>query len=90
MAEQKNKPVKSYKAGSVEASVWRQEVEKNGHTILRHSVCIQKQFKNKEGKWQNSNYFFPEDLPKLELVTKKAFECVSLKESEEIGEDIPV
>ena len=78
--ENSNRPVKSYKVASVEASIWPRQVEKNGHTIVRHSVRIQKQFKNKEGKWQSSNYFFPEDLPKLELVTRKAFEYVSLEQ----------
>jgi hypothetical protein len=81
MSQQNNKPVKDFKAGHCQASIWRQETEKNGQTVIRHSIKLQKQFKNDKGEWQSTDYFFPEDLPKIELVIRKAFEYVSLKES---------
>ena len=90
MSQQNNKPVKSFKAGSIEASIWKQEVEKNGQTVIRHSIKLQKQFKNDKGEWQTTDCLFPEDLSKIELVIRKSFEYVSLKESADTEAGIPV
>jgi len=76
-------PIKVIRAGTISASVWRNEVEKNGTTVVRHSVRIQKRFRQDDGEWKNTDYFFPEDLPKLQLVAAKAFEFISLKDSED-------
>jgi hypothetical protein len=81
MSEQKNKPVKNFKAGACQASIWRQEAQNNGQTVVRYSVKLQKQFKNDKGDWQATDYLFPEDLPKIELVVRKAFEYVSLNKN---------
>ena len=90
MTQQANAaPIKEFRAGTVSASVWRNEVERNGATVVRHSIRIQKRFRQDDGEWKNTDYFFPEDLPKLQLVATKAFEFVSLKESEE-NSDLPV
>lgn len=90
MTEQNNKPVKSFKAANIEASVWRQEVERNGQIVMRHSVRIQKQYRNKDGDYEKTDYYFRDDLPKLILVAQKAFDFVALKESADTNEDIPV
>ena len=91
MTEQNNnKPVKSFKAGGVEASVWRQEVEKNGQTVTRYSVRIQKQYRNKDGDYEKTDYYFRDDLPKLILVAQKAFDFITLRASANADEEIPV
>ena len=81
-------PIKVIRAGTISASVWKDEVEKDGATAIRHSIRIQKRFRQDNGEWKNTDYFFPEDLPKLQLVAAKAFELVTLKESEG-GTDAP-
>jgi hypothetical protein len=79
-------PEKTFRAGTVSASIWRKEVEQNGRKVVQHSIRIQKRYRDKEGKWQNTDYFFPNDLPRLQLVVEKAFEYVALSESdEEVG-----
>ena len=78
-------PIKVIRAGNVSASVWKDEVDKNGTIVVRYSTRIQKRFQQ-DGVWKNTDYFFPEELPKLQLVTAKAFEYVSLKESEEASD----
>ena len=83
MSKQNSKPIKSFSAGSIRASIWRKETEKDGQTVVRFSVRIQKQYKNDKGQWQDTDYYFPEELPKLESVTRKAFEFISVKESKE-------
>lgn len=90
MSQQNNKPVKSFKASNIEASVWKQQVERNGETITRHSVRIQKQFRNKDGDYEKTDYYFRDDLPKLRLVVDKVFEFIALNESPDAAEDIPV
>jgi len=91
MSQQNNsKPIKDFRAGGVQASVWRNEVEKGGQTVVRHSVRIQKQFRKEDGNYEDTNYYFRDDLPKLILVAQKAFEFISLKESKDAEESIPV
>ena len=60
----------------------KNEKERDGKIILQHSVRIQKQYRNDDGDYQDTDYFFPNELPDLELVTRKAFEYIKLKESE--------
>ena len=88
MTQQTNTaPIKVIRAGTVSASVWKDEVDKNGTTVVRYSIRVQKRFRQDDGEWKNTDYFFPEELPKLQMVTAKAFEYVTLKESEETPDD---
>ena len=91
MSEQEqNKPIKDFRAANIQASVWRNEVQKDGQTVVRHSVRIQKQFRNDSGDYQETNYYFRDDIPKLILVAQKAFEFISLSESKEVEKSMPV
>jgi len=91
MSEQDNsKPIKDFRAGNIKASVWRNEVDKDGHTVVRHSVRIQKQYRNKDGDYESTEYYFRDDLPRLILVAQKAFEFISLKETKDFEEAVPV
>ncbi len=88
--ENNSKPVKSFSAGSIQASIWKKETEKDGQTVVRYSVRIQKQFKNDKGEFQNTDYYFPEELSRLESVVRKAFDFISVKESKDAEEPVPV
>jgi hypothetical protein len=90
MSKQNEKPIKDFRAGNCQASIWRQEIDQDGKVVVRHSVRIQKQYRNKEGNYENTEYFFKNDLPMLELIARKAFEFIALKESTSIEEEIPV
>ena len=90
MSQDNSKPIKSFSAGNIQASVWRNEVEQDKQIVVRHSVRIQKQYKNDKGEWQNTDYYFPEELPKLESVVRKAFDFILVKESKDTEESIPV
>ena len=82
MANQGNAPVKELRAGGIKASVWKNEqVNEEGRTVVQHSVKIQRSYRDKNGEWKQSEYFYPADLPKLVLVAQKAFEFVSLSEN---------
>ena len=90
MSQQDTKPIKDFRCGGVQASVWRNEVEKNGQTVVRHSVRIQKQFRKEGGDYENTEYYFPDELPRLILVAQRAYDYVTLVESKDSNEDIPV
>ena len=86
---QTKKPVKTFRAGGVSASIWRNEAEQDGQTVVRHSIRIQKRYRNDEdGDWHNTDYLFPNDLPRLILVAQKALEFAVLHESDD--EDLPI
>ena len=74
------KPVKEFRSGRIQASIWKNEVVKDGATVLRHSVRIQKQYRKEDGDYQNTDYYFDNDLPHLALVSQKAFEFLALRE----------
>ena len=84
MTEQKTQPVKKFRAGGgISAAVWeRQEIQEDGTLRIRYSVSIQKRYRDKEGNWQDSDSYFANDLPKLQLVAGKAYEFVTLNESD--------
>ena len=88
--EHNSRPVKSFSAGGIQASIWTKETEKDGRTVVRYSVRIQKQYKDDKGNWKNSDYYFPEELAKLESVARKAFEFILVKESEDAEEAVPI
>ena len=74
-----NKPVKEFKAVNVKAAVFaRQKTSEGGKDYTAYSVSIEKSYKDLSGSWQTSTTFFPEDLPRLELVTRSAFAWIHL------------
>lgn len=88
--QQKDKPIKDFRSSNIQASVWRNEVEKDGKTEVRLSVRIQKHFRKDGGDYKETNYYFRDDIPKLILVAQKAYEYLALVESKEAEESIPV
>ena len=90
MSQEKAKPVKDFRVGSISGAIFRNEVQRNGNTTIRYSVKIQKQFRKDDSTWKDTPYYFPEDLPKLQLVAAKCFEYISLTESKDSEEQTPV
>ena len=85
-----SKPIKDFRSGGIQASVWRKEVDKDGQTVVRHSVRIQKQYRKEDGDFASTEYYFLDDLPKLVLVAQKAFEFIALVASKDAEETVPV
>jgi len=84
MAERTSqRPVKEFRAGPVKVAIWQNDAEQNGQRVVRHSVRIGKRyFDRQQNSWQDSEYFFTNDLPRLRLLVEKAFEFIALKESD--------
>lgn len=80
------KPEKEFRAGAVRASVWKNtRKDKAGQPFEALSVRVERRYQDKEGEWQSTSSFRPNDLPRLALVAQKAFEHVAMA-AEEAGE----
>ena len=88
MTQEKTKPVKTFRSANIEISIWRNRSYKDGQTVVRHSIKVEKQYKNTD-QWQKTDYFFPDELPKLKSLLQKAYDFIMVKESQE-PENIPV
>lgn len=83
--ENKTYPEKKYRSGGVTATVWKNTAKNDqGEEITFYSVMIEKRYMDKKGEWQSTTSFNAQDLPKLLLVTNKAYEFVALQEEEKI------
>ena len=86
MSEQSNNqgspPIKSFRSGRVQAAVFERQTERDGQTVIEHSVKIDKRYQHKDGNWQSTTNFFPAELPKLILVVQEANRFLNLREVE--------
>ena len=85
MAEKARRPEKEYRCGGISASVWSNDVEKDGRTTVRHSISIQKRYRDENGNWQTAKSWFPEELGRLRLVIEKCMEYCMLQETADPG-----
>jgi len=75
------KPELKFRAGSVQASIWKNETSKDGVTKDYYTVSFQRRYKDKEGEWKSTDSLHVNDLPKAMVVIGKAYEELTLKES---------
>ena len=70
--KEKIHPVKKFKSGHVSASMWANSTQtKNGDTMKFFSFTFQKNFKDKDDQWKNSESFSEFDMPNLAVVVQK-------------------
>jgi hypothetical protein len=80
---QGDKPVKEFRAGSVRASIWEDEVVgRDEEPFSAFSVKIEKRYKDASGNWQSTTRFKGSELADLEFVVFKAREYVWQKKQE--------
>jgi hypothetical protein len=85
-----SKPIKDFHAGNIQASIWKQDIVKDGRTRIRHLVRFQKHFRKDDNHYKKTSYYFRDDLPRLILVVQKAFEFIALSKSKDTEESVPV
>ncbi len=77
----RNAPEKKFVSGPVSAAIWQnQAAGKNGVVNFR-TVSFQRVYKDKNGKWQNSNTLRVNDLPRAMLVLQKAYEYLAIRDT---------
>ena len=69
---------RTFRAGSVRASVWDNEVVINGQKTNVPKICVDRRYKNQEGEWLSSNHFSINELAKLQTVVRAAFDYLVL------------
>ncbi|MCB9851895.1 MAG: hypothetical protein H6819_02270 [Phycisphaerales bacterium] len=84
------KPVWEMKAkGGLSVAIWRHEKTEAGRTITRHSVTLNKRFRDKkDGAWHDSSSYFVDDLPRVMRLLEQAFDQLVLVGSEIDGQDL--
>ncbi|MBU1985345.1 hypothetical protein KJ815_13180, partial [bacterium] len=88
MDQPNERPVMEFRAATIKAAIWAERRQEQGRTVIRYTVKIQKRYFDKNSnEWRTTEYFFPNDLPRLCLVAAKAFEYTALRES---AEELPV
>lgn len=77
------KPLKTYSAGGVRATIWENKgKDKSGNEYSFHNVVIQRVYKDGD-EWKETNSFRTTDLPKVRLVAEKSFDFLSMKQTDE-------
>ena len=85
---QSNNPIKSFKAGAVKASVFKNKYQRQGVVATIYRVVLDRSYKDRDGNWKSTNSFTAErDLPKAILVLQKAFEFLTFKDSNGLESD---
>lgn len=77
-----NLPEKKFRAGAISATVWLNKGQKvNGKEMEYRTISLERCYTDKEGKWQSTNSFRINDLPKAGIVLQKAYEFVVFNEN---------
>lgn len=82
-AKTPNKPVFKHSAGAISATGFSQEIQTKDGPKQVTNVVLQRAYTDKEGKWQHTNSFKKNDLPKVVLVAQQAYESLVTKQDED-------
>lgn len=77
------KPEQKFRVGNVTATIWNNEVKKDGEAKEIKHVSFEKSYKDKNGEWQATNSLNIADLPKAMVVLGKAYEYLVLRDLKE-------
>ena len=78
---QGNHPEKQFRAGAISAPVWLNTGQKdNGEATKYRTISLERRYTDKEGKWQSSNSFRVNDLPKAKVALEEAYKYVVFNE----------
>ena len=81
-------PEKVFRAGRARASIWMNEVERDGKTVPERKTKVEKTYQDPKTKeYKTTSYFYPSELADLELVTRKAYEYIRLREFDGATQD---
>jgi hypothetical protein len=83
-----NKPIRTFKAGAIKASVFENLTLVKGVETKIFNVIVSKTYKDKDDHWKSTHSFSVfYEIPKVLLVLQKAYEYVVMHSSnEEQGE----
>ena len=83
---EKQQPNKKFKAGTVTATVWANEMnDRQGNKFSVYTVSFERNYKDRDGNWKSTNSMRVNDISKLRLVALEAYEYLVRKGSEDNG-----
>jgi hypothetical protein len=65
-------PYPSDRNTSIEASIWKNEIEGDGGTFAVFNVTLKRSYRDDKGDWQQNQNFRPHDLPVAIYALSKA------------------
>ncbi len=74
-----NKPLQTFRAGSIAAKIWENQTKKEANVF--YTVSLERSYKDANAEWQSTNTLRAADIPKAELVLRKAYEHLVLRHS---------
>lgn len=80
MTKETKKPAKTFSLGRVRASVW-ENTTKEGETF--HTVSFERSYKDKGGKWHNTNSYGAKDVLSLIRVAAQVARFCQFPETNE-------
>ena len=72
-------PEKVFKHGACEASVFVNQINRNGVPVNIRKILFQKLYKDREGKWQRTSSLDTNDIPKAIMALTKAYDYLTGK-----------
>ena len=84
----RNMPEKKFRSGAIAATIWANSTVKEGKAVTYRTISLQRSYKDKDDKWQNTDSLRSSDLPRAILVLQKAYEYVALNVEEAEEENI--
>jgi hypothetical protein len=76
-----NQPLAKFKSGSVEAVIFENKIAKNNNTTFTvRKAVLQRNYLDKNDKWQSTSSLDVNDIPKAVLVLSKAYEFLTTSE----------
>jgi hypothetical protein len=83
----KNLPEKKFRAGAVSATVWSNHGQnQKGEENTYNTISIERSYKDKNDKWQNTSSLRVNDLPRASLLLSKAYEYLVTQNREVAAE----
>ena len=73
----KNLPVKKFKAGPIYATVWKNQIAKDGKESEYMTVSFERRYMDKNGEFGSTSSLRLNDLPKASLVLQKVYEFIA-------------
>ncbi|MFH1850367.1 MAG: hypothetical protein ABH879_09400 [archaeon] len=78
-----NQPERKFRAGPISATVWQNQGKNSkGEAVIYRTVSLERGYKDRDNEWQSTNTLRTNDLPKAALVLAKAYEHLTLNETD--------
>lgn len=76
-------PETQFERGACRASIFYNEIKKEGNTEKIPNVVISRSYLDKNNEWKRTNTFRVNDIPKLIIVATKAYDYLTKRKKKE-------